>query len=159
VRGSSEQSYERVWLLPDHRTYVSYVVDHNLGVRYLAVQGENAEMIAESLTSQLPTLSREDVRHLVECAADRDAKIGTVYYVAAFVTEVYDPELFEFFRRLLSDPQPEVRRAAIFAASYPAWREFEPLLRDLQANDPDEQVRHLAHVTLNSLEQHVWHKL
>jgi hypothetical protein len=78
--------------------------------------------------------------------------------VAAFASEVYDPELFEFFRRLFADPQSEVRRAAIFAASYPAWREFEPLLRDLQANDPDEQVRQLAHVTVQSLEEHVWNK-
>ena len=54
------------------------------------------------------------------------------------------------------DPDPEVRRTAIGAATYPAWRDFEPRLEVMAEHDNDADVRALAQRALDSFRRHEW---
>jgi heme oxygenase len=49
-----------------------------------------------------------------------------------------------------------VRRAAIGAATYPAWREFGPRLEILVEHDDDERVRDLAQRALAAFRANEW---
>lgn len=153
----SQEAWERTWITPDERTFITYVDDRILGIRYVAVHGDNDADVTEQLRSALPVVTREELREVMGTATGRDQKVGTAYYVAVFSYE-YEDELFEYLAKLMEDPDSEVRRAAVFASSYASWRELQPVLERVRSHDSDPTVRQLAQATLDNIEKHVWSK-
>ena len=69
---------------------------------------------------------------------------------------MYNPELFKDFKTLMSHPEVDVRKAAIFATTYAGWVEFREPLQQLRTSDPEASVRNFADYTLESLAKHYW---
>jgi hypothetical protein len=156
VKPADEVSYERIFTTPDGKNFISYVEDFGIGVRYLAVQGPDAAELSDRIPKLLPLVSRDDVLRMARNASTRDERVAAVYHIAAVSTPRFDSDLFQLILEALESDDAEVRKAAIFASSYPAWRELEIPLQRARANDTDPAVRELADITIKSITRHVW---
>jgi hypothetical protein len=153
----SELSYERRWEA-EGGAIVTWVHDHLLDVRYVHVRGGDREAVERKVRATLPVLGRDDIHRRFAQASDQHSWIRAIYYAAAFADDSFDPDLFALFEKAMAHADPEVRRAAVFATTYPAWTEFRPVLERLRAEDASEEVRHDADVTLDALHRHMWGK-
>ena len=100
--------------------------------------------------------SRGSVRQLMDPVGEPyDPVLGL--YVAALIAPAYaDAEILSWIAEAMRHPNAEVRRAACFAATYPGWREFEPLLVRAAESDPAAEVRQFASRTLDALRRNAW---
>lgn len=158
VKPANQVSYERIFRTADGRNFISYVEDYCIGVRYLSVQGPDTAILAARIPELLPLLSREDVIHMLRDASTREEEIAAIDHLAAIAGLQFDSGLFQLILKALESDDAEVRKAAIFASSYPAWRELEVPLQQIRANDTDPLVRELAGITMDSIARHVWNK-
>jgi hypothetical protein len=154
--GGDGQPEEKIWLTEDERSSIHFIEDHVLNVNYIAVEGEKKEKIAAQIRARLRALDMDDLERLFDEAEDADDWIAAIYRVAASTSGTCDAELLSFYRRALEHDDPEVRRAAIYAMAYPAWKEFRPILEETKAKDPDPRVRDYAAEMLTELETRYW---
>ncbi|MBW4608227.1 MAG: hypothetical protein KME22_13660 [Hassallia sp. WJT32-NPBG1] len=148
--------YEKIWFAADGQTSIHYIEDFLLNVRYIAVKGEKPGQVIEQIRQLLNTYSQEEIHQMVENATEPDDLIQAIYYVGAAATSMYDADMFKMFEHMLSHSNSEVRRSAIFATAYPAWKEFCKPLEKLQASDPELTVREYANLMLTSHIKHGW---
>ncbi|MEU6224207.1 hypothetical protein [Streptomyces sp. NPDC047042] len=65
----------------------------------------------------------------------------------------FDQEFFEAFRKAArQNDEYRVRDIAVSSIAYVEWREFKPLLIEIKADDPEEQVRARAAIVLRAYE-------
>jgi transglutaminase-like putative cysteine protease len=93
--------------------------------------------------------SIEEVVELFHNAQTSAERVRAVLYLGVSVTGEFKEELFAEFLRAFSDPEPNVRSAAIHACTYVGWREFRDVLGNLKENDPNETIRSEAESTFN----------
>ena len=149
---NEDNPYEVVWITDDEKNTIHYIDDHLINLRYLVVQGEAVDEIAKQIHSSLATYTREEIRQTVEEATTRDQYIHAIYQVGIAAPQDYDPELFEWFKIGLSNPDAKVRKATILAIGYVGWLEFRAVLQELKTNDPDQSVRQRASILLEGYE-------
>jgi len=158
LRPENPMAHERIWITEDQSTLLSYLEDRAIGLRYLSLQGKDAAELAEQIKQMIPVVPVEAVYQMLDAATSRDEWIAAIYHAAAVSSEDLDPQLLSYFEKAMTHPEPDVRKAALFAASYPGWRELRGPLERLRDHDPDPAVRTMAEMTLNSLAQNVWDK-
>ena len=135
------------------------VASYALGLTPLVfiITGSDSEQAMEEVMESLPSYSIHSV--LVDAleAGDREAKTTSIRRLAVLgaATET-DPNILAIFDAAFLDPDPEVRRLAAGATTYPAWPEFEPRLELLAEKDQDESVRERAKRALAALREHQW---
>lgn len=157
TRGPTELAEERIWATADGRAYISYLSDFGLRMNYLVVQGEGAEPVARDIALVFPVIGRDQVLALVPTAPGRDPWIQCLYQAAVVAREDSpDQDLVGLFVAGLGQPDPEVRRAAVYACTYAGWQELREPLERTAREDADADVRTMAEATLASLHQHVW---
>lgn len=149
---------ERIWVTEDGTTFLSYVEDRAIGLRYLSLQGKDAEQLAERIEKIVPIVTPESVYAMLHGATSRDEWITAIYHAAAVSSGDLDRGLLAGFQKAMMHPDADVRKAALFAASYPGWEELREPLERMRDSDPDHSVRVMAGMTLNALEQNVWSK-
>ena len=134
---------------------VFYIDDHVIKVKYLIITGPNSEEAQEDVMESLPSHSIELA--LVEAleAGDSEAKQASIRRLAVLGAATRaDPNILSIFDAAFIDPDPDVRKLAIGASTYPAWREFEPRLELLADKDEDESVRERAARALDRSARH-----
>lgn len=62
---------------------------------------------------------------------------------------VFDEDFFGRINRATTHPEHAVRETAVAAMSYPAWKQFRPILRSIAQNDSAENVRARAEYVLD----------
>jgi hypothetical protein len=149
--------HRMAWKGPWDGLQVYYVDDHNIKVPYLIITGPDSEQAMEEVMESLPSYSIDTMLHDALQAGDSEAKKTAIRQLAVLgaATET-DPNILAIFDAAFLDPDPEVRRLAAGATTYPAWREFEPRLELLAEKDEDESVRQRAANALAALRQHHW---
>lgn|SRR5262245_99456 len=158
LRPENPTAHERIWITEDQSTFLSYLEDRAIGLRYLSLQGKDSEELAEKIKQMIPVVPLDTVYKMLEEAKSRDEWIAGIYHAAAVSSEELDSRLLNYFEKAMAHPEPDVRKAAVFAASYPGWRELRDPLEKLRDHDPDPTVRTMADMTLNALAQNVWDK-
>ena len=139
----------------DVRIY--YVDDHLIKVPYLIVRGPDREEAVLEVRLLIPSFDLVRAIPDALCAATREDKVEAIRRIA--VLAFASPPLrivLTVFDGAFTDADPEVRRMAVGASTYPAWREFEPRLEILANGDEDDGVRDLAVRTLAALRRHDW---
>jgi hypothetical protein len=145
---SEDNPYEVVWITDDEQKSIHYIEDHLINLRYLVAQGDDVEQIIKQIHSSLDIYNNAEIRQLVEKASTRDEHICAIYQVGIAASQDYDSEFFELLKIGLSNPDAEVRKAAILAVGYVGWSEFREILQHLKTDDPHLMVRERASIML-----------
>lgn len=153
--GPNENSFERRWQTPDE-TYVTFVQDLNFQVQYLSIDGPSADTWEQFAHEKFSTLDLPRIVALSRQATSKPDRISALYYIGVAGSGEYDPGAGAVLREALADPDPDLRRAAIFAALYTGWPEIRPLLERARDHDDDSAVRELAAGALASLARTAW---
>jgi len=126
--------------------------DSALHVDQLGVSGQRRDEVADALAGVLPVHGPDDVPGLFDGAegvGDLEHALGVL---AALAEHEPDPMLVEVLRRGLRHEDPDVRHAALVAASVPAWAVVRPDVERL-TQDEDADVRAMAPLVLRALDQ------
>ncbi|MBO9554607.1 hypothetical protein [Cellulomonas sp.] len=124
--------------------------DSALHVDQLGVTGERRDDVADALARAVPVHGPEDVPGLFDGAegiGDLEHALGVL---ASLATSEPDPMLVEVLRRGLAHEDPDVRHAALVAASVPAWAVVRDDVERL-THDEDADVRAMAPIVLRTL--------
>ncbi len=154
VEATENTPYQKIWTTTDRKKAIHYIDDSLILIRYLQIKGEQPGEVADDIRASLDVYDKDEIRQMVESATQSSDVIDAIYIACVAAPQLYDEEYFQLFEDVLSHPDPEVRRAAIFAMSYVPWPQFNPLLEHVIATDPE--VRTDAEVMLQSLEQTEW---
>ena len=145
------------WEGPWEDLRVYYIDDHLIGVPYLIVRGPDSERALEDVMETLPSHTLDPAIMNALAARESEDKKTAIRRIGVLSGAAEpDPAVLALFDAAFIDPDPEVRRAAIGAATYPAWREFEPRLEILVEHDEDESVRDLAQRALAAFRANEW---
>lgn len=99
------------------------IEDHNGGVRSLRISGPTRGELARALAGQLPTRSTDEIIATAS-SSDPVACIRAAGELAASRPARFDPPHLAALQRLLTHPEPAVRRAGIRAAYGCQWPEL-----------------------------------
>jgi len=153
---TGKSSEETIWSLGDGVSVVRWMADRVINLAYLQFEGPLAAKTAQVVRSHIAVVDEADVVEKFAEATDDEARM-LLLRMAAVVTsyEFFQPDIFAIFQKSMCDPNPAVREMAAFAAIYPGWREFEPLLEEI-THDVDEGVRETASRALHALRTMRW---
>ena len=154
VKATGNTPYQKIWTTIDQRTAIHYIEDSLIVIHYLQIKGDRPEEVADDIRASLDVYDKYEIRNIVESASRSSEVIDAIYIAGVAAPQRYDEEYFQLFENVLSHPDPEVRRAAIFAMAYASWPQFRSLLERVIATDLE--VRKDAEIMLHSLEQNEW---
>lgn len=150
---SQNNPHEIKWVTRDKQTSIHYMEDFLIEVNYILAKGKDANEVIEQVRASLATYSEDDVRVMWEQATSPKQKVRAIYFAAIAAPQKYDPESFRFFERAFTDPDGEVRMAAIVASGYLGWPELKEILQQLTEGDPDADVRKNAQLMLEGMKE------
>ncbi len=156
-RPDGGHTYERIFATPDQTSALTYVEDRALGLRYIALTGPASAAIEDVLRRNVPLITPELVHPLFQHAQSREEWITAITHGAAVSNSDFDLAMFAAFEKVLRHPEIDVRKAAVFATSYPGWKEFQPLLQELSETDPSPDVRYMAARVIETMQER-WSK-
>jgi hypothetical protein len=136
---------------------VYYVDDHLIRVPYMLIHGPDSEQAVDDVERVIPSYGMD--RAILEALSARESedKKAAIRRIAVLGgASPPDRAALQLFEAAFIDPDPDVRKTAVGASTYPAWREFEPRLEIVANGDQDESVRDLAARTLSALRRHDW---
>jgi len=141
---------------PDNE--VTYMEDRLFRWRYLVLSGPRRELIAGELRAELPTLSREDVLRMWDCAWQRphtaaDELVGAAHALGIGAPTAPDPEIMARLAYGLRLPEPKVRLAVLRAIGFTQWIEFYEGLQWFAENDPEPYLRNYAESLVLAIER------
>jgi hypothetical protein len=154
VDADEKHPYEEVWSVAQGASAVHYIEDGLLGLLYVIVMGEEVDELEASLRRALETVRAEDALGWLEDATWAGSRVQAAAYLAA-AAEQPTPDLIAAFDRLMHDPDADVRRAAIFAATYPEWPQLLAFVKNVARHDADDGVRAAAEEIAQILERHL----
>lgn len=155
-RPDKHRPYELVWSFRWPGVSLHYQEEPYIGVRLMLVAGWDREEAVEHVRRLLPIVSLEALVLEAYSAVTSEEKIRIVRRVAAATGPDLHQGALLVFQACFIDADPTVRSAAVFATSYPGWREFEEPLAVLAEHDPALEVRDLAARTVDALRRHNW---
>lgn len=150
VQRSDEAPYEEIWVAADD-TVVHYIEDELIGVSYLVVRGEREIAVAQDVADGVGTVGAADAAAMVRSATTSADRLRGLAYVAAIAPAERDDELLRALSETLGDADPEVRRGAVFACTYPSWPELDAVLERVSTDDPLPELRQVAAQTLTAI--------
>lgn len=124
----------------DEQSVIVYTEDEVAELRYISVDGNNAEAVAGQIKTTVSVYTREELEEGVARAVGPDELMPAVRRLGASLTKTFEQWAFDELIKGLAHPEPRVRLAALAAIGFPAWPEFlEPVAR-LQETDSDIRV-------------------
>ena len=131
------------WSLEDG-TAVQYICDGNVDVAYILVSGERAEATAKHVNKQLSSWSIKDIRAYAKWASAREDMVIALHLIGLIGSDEFDGELYGHLERGFTHEDPQVRKAAVLAASYLHWPQVTTMAHQLATADPEDDVREAA---------------
>jgi hypothetical protein len=141
--------YELVYSDAAREKWLHYVDDFVAEMPYLVVAGRHFAETAEQVAEEFPVYADSDLLTWAEAASDPHEVALSCRYVAVTAPTEFDPEFFAALLRGLRHTEATVRAACIHACAYPGWPEFEPVLKEIEQEDPDPRVRTIARQLLH----------
>lgn len=154
---SDDTPYEIIWSTDDEETRVHYIQDHAIEIAYFFVEGQAYEDVAREVQAMLAhyVYTKEDIIGMWHQAQTQSEKINAMYHVGAASPSSFDEDYYHLFQQAFADPDPEVRLAGVWAASYVAWSNMQELIRTVQTDDENSEVRDTAASLLRTYDQHL----
>ena len=124
-----------------------YTEDTSAGECYVYAKGRSRAVVERLALSIAEDLEPWSVRELAEAIDRESSSAGLVRLLARLGLSApysFDETVFMRLARALRHESASVRLEAVYALSYSPWPEYEPILGQLAAQDPDEEVRELA---------------
>jgi hypothetical protein len=140
----------------DERCVIVYVQDPLREVRYYHLTGADIETYAALIRQRVPVHDRGEIEAMMASARSSTKKVVAIYHAAVSAPPVRDPAVFDFLTRSLTDPEPDVRRAAVDAVLLVLWPDLQEPLERVATADKDADLRAFAEETLQTLQTQVW---
>lgn len=131
-----------VWLdgAGDDQSVIIYTEDALAELRYINVEGNNAESVAEEIKAAVATYSREELEEGIARATETDEWISALRRLGSSLTKNFEQWAFDALSKGLAHADPRVRLAALAAIGFPAWPAFLEPVGKLQETDTDIRV-------------------
>ncbi|APR80400.1 Hypothetical protein A7982_05747 [Minicystis rosea] len=144
------------WASHDGKCVLEYIRDPAIPLPYLRILGEDVAQIAELARVARLILERDEVIDRARAAVEPRAQARAILDAGIAAPRAFDQRFFDIIMAGSRPPHRGVRKAAILAFSYTAWRELEPMLQALATSDPEPDVQDLARLALEQAAQHGW---
>ncbi|GAA2836556.1 HEAT repeat domain-containing protein [Crossiella cryophila] len=148
-------NYEVVWLTEDNLT-LHYRQDYVSRSACFLFAGDDPEL-AEHLAAEMDTaLDAYSVEELIDAATTttEPPERGRALLRLGFGSPpTADDRILPVITAGLRDPDPDLRRTAIWATTYAPWPQYRAPLAELATGEPVPDVRDLAQATLQILER------
>ncbi|RJO73325.1 hypothetical protein D5S18_18930 [Nocardia panacis] len=139
---------QQIWLTPDRGAAVYWIEDDLLQVDYIMIAGPDRGSTVELVRERIGVHDNATMAELFDSTRDGVAVMNALRMLCVHCSGPFDPEMFALFRWAMNDPEPLVRRIAVFCAGRVDWEELDPLFAFLQEHDPEEEVRDEARRTI-----------
>jgi len=124
----------------DEQFVIIYTEDGLAELRYIAVEGTNAEKVVDQIRASIDVYTHDELVRGVADSQDVAGKVAALRRLGASLVGAYDAEGFAVLSAALTNSEPRVRLAAIAAIGFPAWPQFIEPLTKVQENDDDVRV-------------------
>lgn len=140
-------SGELEYTIPGSDTIVYLRDDLLLGFPFITVIGPDQANVAADLSRDFDPWPEPDLLawwDRAEGSGDIDDKVDAVLYLGTNAGESVDERYMTRIEKALSDPDKDVRNAAVVAAAYTDWRVFRDRLAEIAQKDLDPKARERA---------------
>ena len=141
------------------RTFIRYTEDFYIDLPYIEVYGENPssiELVIEDIHDCLSTHTISEAFSMVNNAKDREELFLAIRYLGIGCGGYpITTEVLELFKKLVQDPDPDVREVTRIAMVYAGAAELESIFEYMAQNDPDPELRQQAAESLEGLRKYV----
>ena len=124
----------------DQQSVIIYTEDALAELRYINVEGENAQAVADQIRASVATYSREELEEAVARATGPDEWMSALRKLGTSLTKNFEQSAFDALSKGMVHAEPRVRLAALAAIGFPAWPEFLEPVGKLQETDSDIRV-------------------
>ena len=138
------------WLKNDDQSGLHYINDFVAGFPYYVLKGANEAEEYKKISEAIELYSIEEILELLHDFNISENRRKAILYLGVSITAGFREDFFSEFLKAFSDPDVEVRRAAIKACTYIGWREFCEVLDRIKTSDSDPDARFEAEVTLEA---------
>jgi len=124
-----------------------YTEDDLSNTGYLVITGQRddaTQATAKVAERHLKFSSFDELLQEAGRASGTAERCRALIRVAIGAPRVFDRRLFDIIQNSLHDENPDIREAALWATSYPAWPQFRKLLENVAVHDPDHRIRDTA---------------
>ncbi|GAA1524219.1 hypothetical protein GCM10009678_01820 [Actinomadura kijaniata] len=133
-----------------------YLIDDVTECPYIyfsADMSHTAQALTQMATDHLHVYGRAELLSAFDTARGAAERRRTLLMAALGSSHTLDDALYQRIRDAAHAPEPELRRAAVYAASYSPSVRYKPLLALLSADDPDPAVRLDAGLMLDAINE------
>ncbi|MEU4428723.1 HEAT repeat domain-containing protein [Actinoplanes sp. NPDC024001] len=155
IRTPGRSSREQVWTVSADVTF-HHVVDQNSGIPYVEFRSRVPNVISTILSEVRDELRVFTSAELLEAVRDEpapDELPRALLHLGLAAPPRFSDDYFDEIYDGLENPDPTVRRAAVWATVYTEWPEWVPVVGPLSEEDPDDEVRRLAREAVHLLER------
>jgi hypothetical protein len=156
VPADARRPYQKQWATQDEQIAYLYVEDQRMGVRYVEVRAVNIEEAVNEVRALFDSYSHDELKALVGMAQAPEQWQDALHKAAVGAPKTYDPDYFRVFLSGLQHPDRRVKIAAMEAAPYVKWREFEAPLAKMEQSDT--VAGREAGIMLKAMREHEWNK-
>jgi len=124
----------------DDQSVIIYTEDELAELRYISVEGTNAQAVAEQIKTTVGVHSREELEEGVARATEPEELMPALRKLGASLSKTFEQWAFDALVKGLAHPDPRVRLATLAAIGFPAWPAFLEPVAKLQETDGDVRV-------------------
>jgi hypothetical protein len=124
----------------DDQSVIIYTEDELAELRYISVEGTNAQAVAEQIKTTVGIYSREELEESVTRASEPEELMPAIRKLGASLSKTFEQWAFDALTKGLGHSDPRVRLATLAAIGFPAWPEFLEPVAKLQETDGDVRV-------------------
>jgi hypothetical protein len=145
---------ESVFSAGKHDATIHYVDEPMVRFPYVQVVGPDRDEVADTLRKHIDFFTDEEIFRMWDEATSDAEHEEAAFHLGVAAPEKPSQPFVERIRQALEHPSPAVRLAAILGGvGYRGWPEFEPMLSEMKANDPESDVRLRAECMLEAMQQ------
>lgn len=148
--GDAETPEEDVWLTDDD-VEVHWMADPTIHATYILVIGEDVFQTETAVRLAFDFWTPEEAASTVLETPDWDDRVLALSLVAASAGDSFNQPIFDAILAGLSDDNESVRLKAALTSFYARWIELLPALRERAEKDPDDDVRRVAGIAVQTI--------
>ena len=151
-----EEPTEYIYRTNDGDSFLHWIEDHKLGVKYILVKGPATPQIVQILRESLPFYSSGYIMKRAHEAdlSPADRRVALYHLALNKMEQGFDHETFDIYSKAMRDPDPIVRGSAVLGSAYLGWPELAEPMRPLATSaESDESIRNDAALLVGRLDK------
>jgi hypothetical protein len=150
--GDEETPEEDVWLA-DSNVEVHWMLDPAIHAAYILLSGENIFQTDMTIRLAFDFWTPEEATSVFMDSTEWDDRVLALSLVAATAGDSFNQATFDAIVAALSDDNETVRLKGAATCFYARWPELLPALTERADRDPDEQVRQVAALAADTINE------